>query len=80
MLRFGTNPIIVLINNGSYTIEVQIHDGPYNLLQNWNYTALAEALCNGQGKLFTRKVSIQPGVEMETMLRCGGVAYFCKQD
>jgi TPP-dependent 2-oxoacid decarboxylase len=30
MLRFGANPIILLINNAGYTIEVEIHDGPYN--------------------------------------------------
>uniref|UniRef100_A0A453AK19 pyruvate decarboxylase n=1 Tax=Aegilops tauschii subsp. strangulata TaxID=200361 RepID=A0A453AK19_AEGTS len=30
MLRCGQNSIIFLINNGGYTIEVEIHDGPYN--------------------------------------------------
>ncbi len=28
-------------------IEIEIHDGPYNLIQNWNYTGMVEALCNG---------------------------------
>ncbi len=27
MIRYGADPIIVLINNGGYTIEVEIHDG-----------------------------------------------------
>nr|GMD40064.1 Thiamine pyrophosphate enzyme, C-terminal TPP-binding [Ipomoea batatas] len=31
MLRCGQRPIIFLINNGGYTIEVEIHDGPYNV-------------------------------------------------
>ncbi|RLN23752.1 pyruvate decarboxylase 1-like [Panicum miliaceum] len=31
MLRWGQNSIIFLINNGGYTIEVEIHDGPYNV-------------------------------------------------
>ena len=26
-MRFRQNPIIFLINNGGYTIEVEIHDG-----------------------------------------------------
>jgi len=30
MIRYGVNPIIFLLNNRGYTIEVQIHDGPYN--------------------------------------------------
>ncbi|KAI7992248.1 hypothetical protein LOK49_LG12G00636, partial [Camellia lanceoleosa] len=32
--------IIFLINNGGYTIEVEIHDGPYNVIKNWKYTGL----------------------------------------
>lgn len=35
MIRYGQNPIIFLINNGGYTIEVEIHDGPYNVIKNW---------------------------------------------
>lgn len=27
MIRFGANPIILLINNKGYTIEIEIHDG-----------------------------------------------------
>lgn len=33
MLRYGLSPIIFLINNGGYTIEVEIHDGPYNVIK-----------------------------------------------
>ena len=28
------------MNNASYTIEVQIHDGPYNVINNWHYADL----------------------------------------
>ncbi|KAJ0267082.1 Pyruvate decarboxylase 2 [Hirschfeldia incana] len=44
MIRYGQKTIIFLINNGGYTIEVEIHDGPYN------------AIHNGQGKCWTAKV------------------------
>lgn len=57
MLRCGQNSIIFLINNGGYTIEVEIHDGPYNVIKNWNYTAMMEAIHNGEGKCWTAKVS-----------------------
>ena len=40
LIRYGVRPIIFLINNGGYTIEVEIHDGPYNTIKNWNYAAL----------------------------------------
>ncbi|XP_078446955.1 pyruvate decarboxylase 2-like [Wolffia australiana] len=56
MLRCGQNCIIFLINNGGYTIEVEIHDGPYNVIKNWNYTGLVDAIHNGEGKCWTAKV------------------------
>ena len=62
MMRYETNPVIVLINNGGYTIEIEIHDGPkqnnYNHIKNWDYVAFAQALRNGQGKLFAQKVGV----------------------
>ncbi len=30
MVKYRLNPIILLLNNDGYTIEVEIHDGPYN--------------------------------------------------
>ncbi|THG13888.1 hypothetical protein TEA_029115 [Camellia sinensis var. sinensis] len=48
--------IIFLINNGGYTIEVEIHDGPYNVIKNWDYTGLVDAIHNGEGKCWTAKV------------------------
>ncbi|MCA9233952.1 MAG: pyruvate decarboxylase [Planctomycetales bacterium] len=42
MLRYGAKPIIFLINNGGYTIEVEIHDGPYNTINDWQYHKLVE--------------------------------------
>ncbi|XP_026379014.1 pyruvate decarboxylase 1-like [Papaver somniferum] len=59
MLRCEQNPIIFLINNGGYTIEVEIHDGPYNVIKNWNYTALVDAIHNGDGKCWTTKVQCE---------------------
>ncbi|KAK9057801.1 hypothetical protein SSX86_022639 [Deinandra increscens subsp. villosa] len=56
MLRCGQKSIIFLINNGGYTIEVEMHDGPYNEIKNWNYTGLVDAIHNGEGKCWTSKV------------------------
>lgn len=44
ILRYNYSGVIFLVNNGGYTIEVMIHDGPYNTIQNWNYAALVESL------------------------------------
>ncbi|KAG0503246.1 hypothetical protein HPP92_003318 [Vanilla planifolia] len=59
MIRCEQNSIIFLINNGGYTIEVEIHDGPYNVIRNWNYTALVDAIHNGEGKCWTTKVKYE---------------------
>ncbi|KAJ6922565.1 pyruvate decarboxylase 2-like [Populus alba x Populus x berolinensis] len=56
MLRCRQKTIIFLINNGGYTIEVEIHDGPYNVIKNWNYTSLVDAIHNGEGNCWTAKV------------------------
>lgn len=42
MIRNKIDPILILINNGGYTIEVEIHDGPYNVIKNWNYAGLID--------------------------------------
>ncbi|CAI9783728.1 unnamed protein product [Fraxinus pennsylvanica] len=59
MIRCGHPTIIFLINNGGYTIEVEIHDGPYNVIKNWNYTGLVDAIHNGEGKCWTTKVKTE---------------------
>lgn len=56
MIQCGQRSIIFLINNGGYTIEVEIHDGPYNVIKNWNYTGFVKAIHNGVGKCWTAKV------------------------
>jgi pyruvate decarboxylase len=70
MLRYHLNPIIILINNGSYTIEVQIHDGPYNVLNNWDYVGLVNAMNSSNksgGGLFAVRVATEE--ELITALR-----------
>lgn len=47
IVRYDLKPIIFLMNNASYTIEAQIHDGPYNIINNWQYQQLV-AVFNGK--------------------------------
>jgi pyruvate decarboxylase len=49
MIRYKLNPIIFLINNRGYTIEVQIHDGPYNNIKNWCYSDLMKVFSAEDG-------------------------------
>jgi len=49
MIRHGTRPIIVLVNNHGYIIEDAIHEGPYNKIKNWDYAGLMAVLTNREG-------------------------------
>lgn len=51
MVRYGIRPILIVINNRGYTIEAEIHDGPYNTIKNWNYAGLMDVFNadDGQG-------------------------------
>ncbi|MCA9021594.1 MAG: pyruvate decarboxylase, partial [Planctomycetaceae bacterium] len=55
IIRYGLKPIIFLINNGGYTIEVEIHDGPYNTIKNWNYAELVHVFNAEDGNGFSCK-------------------------
>ncbi|GEL01768.1 alpha-keto acid decarboxylase family protein [Swaminathania salitolerans] len=49
MIRYELPVIIFLVNNRGYVIEIAIHDGPYNYIQNWDYAALMAAFNGGTG-------------------------------
>lgn len=59
MIRAGLNPIIFLINNGGYTIEVEIHDGPYNTIKNWDYAGLVDVFSAGEGNAWGCRVTTE---------------------
>lgn len=58
IIRWKLNPIIFLINNQGYTIEVEIHDGPYNYIHNWDYVGVVQAIDNKQGNSLCLKVRL----------------------
>jgi pyruvate decarboxylase len=50
MIRRKLPVIIFLMNNHGYTIEVEIHDGPYNNIKNWDYAGLVQAFNAEDGR------------------------------
>ena len=56
MIRVGISALIILINNSGYTIEEEIHQGPYNKISDWNYTAVVEGMAGQRKNLYTAKV------------------------
>ncbi|KAH7553870.1 hypothetical protein JRO89_XS12G0069600 [Xanthoceras sorbifolium] len=51
--------VIACIGDGSFQMaaqEVSTMIRPYNVIKNWDYTALVDAIQNGEGKCWTAKV------------------------
>lgn len=63
IIRYGLSPIIFLINNGGYTIEVEIHDGPYNNIKNWDYAGLVDVFNAGEGNGWSTRVRTEGDLE-----------------
>ena len=63
MIRYGLKPILFVMNNGGYTIEVEIHDGPYNVIKNWNYADLVKVFNAGDGHGWGCRVTTEGEVE-----------------
>jgi len=54
MVRLNLPVVIFLVNNRGYTIEVEIHDGPYNNVKNWDYAGIMSVFnaTDGDGRGF----------------------------
>jgi len=50
MIRYKVPIVMLLMNNKGYTIEVEIHDGLYNRIKNWNYALLMDAFNASDGQ------------------------------
>ncbi|MCP0913113.1 MULTISPECIES: thiamine pyrophosphate-binding protein [Legionella] len=71
IIRYDLKPIIFLMNNAAYTIEVQIHDGPYNKLNNWHYAQLTAVFGRGHAgiKSFTVSTRSELNAAIETAVK-----------
>ncbi|MCX7869829.1 MAG: thiamine pyrophosphate-dependent enzyme, partial [Terrimicrobiaceae bacterium] len=77
MLRYNAKPIIFLINNRGYTIEVEIHDGPYNNTQNWDYAGLVKAFAadGSRGLAFRAATAGELEAAVEAARRHDGLVF-----
>lgn len=48
-VRYGLDPIVIVMNNHGYGTERPIIEGEYNDIQNWNYTEITKVLGTGVG-------------------------------
>lgn len=61
-VRYGLNPIVIVLNNAGYGTERHIHDGVYNDLLVWKYHRLPEVL--GAGRAW----QVETGEQLERAL------------
>jgi pyruvate decarboxylase len=84
MIRRGLPVIIFLINNHGYTIEVEIHDGPYNNIKNWDYAGLIDAFNatdgHGRGVRVTNGRELSKAIEMAVANQRGPTLIECVID
>ena len=57
MIRQRVKAIIFLLNNRGYTTDINIHDGPYNDIKNWEYANLIHVLNAQDGEAVGIKVT-----------------------
>lgn len=48
-VRFGLNPVVVVLNNAGYGTERHMQDGPYSDVLPWNYHRIPDVLGKGRG-------------------------------
>ena len=62
-LRYGLNPIVLVLNNSGYGTIRPLAEGPFNDIENWNYTQVTELL--GAGRAF----AVQTEGEFDTAMK-----------
>lgn len=70
MVRYKVPITILLVNNRGYTIEVEIHDGSYNRIKNWDYAALVRAFNGDDGK--AQGLAANTGGELAKAIKLAG--------
>ena len=63
VLRYGLNPIVIVLNNGGYGTERHIQDGPYNDLSPWNYCRIPEIIGGGRGFLVETEGQLEEALQ-----------------
>jgi indolepyruvate decarboxylase len=57
-VRYGLNPIVIVLNNSGYGTERHMQDGPYNDLVPWKYHRLPDFVGSGKGFLIKTETEL----------------------
>jgi len=65
MIRYEMDVTIFLMNNAGYVIECEIHDGPYNVINNWHYANLIDVFNTAKDKTKSNAKGYKVATEAE---------------
>jgi TPP-dependent 2-oxoacid decarboxylase len=68
-LRFGCNPIVVLLDNDGYTTERYLVDGSFNDLLRWDYSRLGDLLRDDRLPCHGQAIRVETEGELDAALR-----------
>jgi indolepyruvate decarboxylase len=57
------NPIVFVLNNGGYTTERLLLDGPFNDIRRWNYHRITEMIGGGKGVIVQTEQELELAVK-----------------
>jgi indolepyruvate decarboxylase len=63
VVRYGLNPVVIVLNNFGYGTERQMQDGPYNDVQLWRYSRLPEVLGAGKGFVVKTEAELESALQ-----------------
>lgn len=63
IVRYGLNPIVLVMNNDGYSTERPMLDGPFNDVQPWSYHLLPTILGAGKGFLVATEEELQHALQ-----------------
>ncbi len=64
IVRYGLNPIVVVLNNHGYTTERFLLDGPFNDVQEWQFHKIPDVFGRGLG------LEVRTEGELDSALQC----------
>lgn len=62
-VRYGLDPVIIVLNNHGYGTERPLLEGTYNDIQNWNYAEIPRVLQGGIGMRVTTEEEMEKAIK-----------------
>jgi len=69
LVRYGLNPVVIVLNNAGYGTERHMHEGPFNDILRWNYHRLPEVFGAGRGFLVETESQLDDALKAATQHR-----------